>query len=261
MRFITAAVSRSCYVKTRCSESLEKKRLEAISGALANDFFQKAPTGMAILDYGGLIIKINQTLAQMNRLSFQDLLNHKVTEVWSAGHKLMKQLREIWQNGAAIINQEYSIFQPDSSISHQLWSIFPLSDPEGETMTIGCLIIDISERKQAEQALGQQWLREYLIGTIQERIRESLELDEVLNTAVTEVRKFLQTDRVIIWRFNSDSTRVVIAESVSQEWPKTLGMEINARCFWETYFPCTNKGRFLLKKMFIYFQEKLSFFR
>lgn len=243
IRVITAAVSRSCYVKTSCSESLETKRLEAISGALANDFFQKAPMGMAILDQGGLIIKGNETFAKMNRLLSPNLLHHKVTEIWSAiGHKLMKQLREVWQNKAAIINQEYSIIQPDSSISHQLWSMFPLSDAEGETIAIGCLIIDISERKQTEQALRQQWLREYLIGTIQERIRESLNLDEVLNTAVTEVRRFLQTDRVIILRFNSGSTGVVIAESVSEEWPKTLGMEINAECFWETYFPMYEKG-------------------
>lgn len=244
MRVIAAAVSRSRYVKSKCSERKISNGLEKISAALGNDFFQKSPTGMAILDPVGVIIHVNQALAKMNGRSLQDFLSQKITEIWpEIGVQLMGQFEEVWQTGASIIEREFTMNQPGSSnLTHQSWSMFPLSDAEGETIAIGCLILDISDRKQAEQALRQQWLREYLIGTIQERIRESLNLDEVLNTAVTEVRKFLQTDRVIICRFNSGATGVVIAESVNKEWPKTLGIEINAQCFWETYFPMYQQG-------------------
>lgn len=53
------------------------------------------------------------------------------------------------------------------------------------------------------------------------RIRHSLKLDDVLNTAVTEVRKALNLDRVIVYYFNPDLSGTIIAESVGQGWMKT----------------------------------------
>lgn len=46
------------------------------------------------------------------------------------------------------------------------------------------------------------------------RIRQSLELQEILSATVAEIRSFLETDRVKIYRFQADGTGQVIAESV-----------------------------------------------
>ncbi len=72
---------------------------------------------------------------------------------------------------------------------------------------------------------------ERLLANIALCIRQSLDLDEVLNTAVTEVRQFLQTDRVIIYRFEPDWSGVVAVESVNPDWPSTLGAAIQDSCF------------------------------
>ncbi len=158
MRVIAAAVSRSRYVKSKCAERKISDRLEKISAALGNDFFQKSPTGMAILDPVGVIIHVNQALAKMNGRSLQDLLSKKITAIWpEIGHQLMGQFEQVRQSGQSIINQEFTMNQPGSSnLSHQSWSMFPLSDAEGETMAIGCLILDISDRKQAAEAIEQE---------------------------------------------------------------------------------------------------------
>jgi len=39
---------------------------------------------------------------------------------------------------------------------------------------------------------------------IAQHIRQSLKLEEILNTTVSEVRQFLQVDRVFIYRFEPD---------------------------------------------------------
>ncbi|WP_242050026.1 response regulator [Planktothricoides raciborskii] len=153
MRVIAGAVSRSRYVKS--SERKISNRLEKISAALGNDFFQKSPTGMAILDPVGVIIHVNQALAKMNGRSLQDFLSKKITEIWpEIGIQLMGQFEQVWQTGASIIAQEFTMNQPGASnLTHQSWSMFPLSDAEGETIAIGCLILDISDRKQAAEAM------------------------------------------------------------------------------------------------------------
>jgi diguanylate cyclase (GGDEF)-like protein/PAS domain S-box-containing protein len=96
--------------------------------------------------------------------------------------------------------------------------------------TVLSIVRDIRERKQAEAALQQQYLRERLMGAIQSRIRKSLKLSEILNTTVTEVRQFLQTDRVIIYQFETDCTGVVVVEALEPQWQPMLGRKILDTC-------------------------------
>lgn len=49
---------------------------------------------------------------------------------------------------------------------------------------------------------------------IQERIRQSLNLNNILKTTVDEVRNFLKTERVFIYKFKPDGTGEVVMESV-----------------------------------------------
>ncbi|MBD2296089.1 diguanylate cyclase [Anabaena sphaerica FACHB-251] len=68
--------------------------------------------------------------------------------------------------------------------------------------------------------------QEQLIAKITHKIRQSLNLEIILNTTVTEVRKLLQTDRVIVYRLQPDGSGIVLVESVGSEWQPTLGKEI-----------------------------------
>lgn len=102
--------------------------------------------------------------------------------------------------------------------------------------TVLSIVRDITERKQAEVALQQQFLRERLMGAIQSRIRKSLNLCEILNTTVTEVRQFLQADRVIIYRFEPDRSGVVIVESLGQPWTSMLNQNIKDTCLAEDIY-------------------------
>ena len=56
------------------------------------------------------------------------------------------------------------------------------------------------------------------------RIRQSLELPEILSTTVAEIRAFLKTDRVKIYYFHPDGTGEVIAEAIhDRRLPSLLG--------------------------------------
>lgn len=89
----------------------------------------------------------------------------------------------------------------------------------------------------------QAQTRERLLADITDAIHQTLELDQILHTAVTQVRKFLQADRVIVFRFQPDWQGVVEAESVAPGWIKTLGMNIKDACFNEQYVKTYRQGR------------------
>lgn len=68
-----------------------------------------------------------------------------------------------------------------------------------------------------------------LLHRMTNRIRQSLELQEILSATVTEMRAFLDTDRVKVYRFESDGTGQVIAESVIENrLPSLLGLHFPA---------------------------------
>ncbi|BAY63892.1 GAF sensor signal transduction histidine kinase [Calothrix brevissima NIES-22] len=84
----------------------------------------------------------------------------------------------------------------------------------GELNFLFGLGIDITERRKAEIKLKIIAERERLIGEIALKILRSLNLEEILHTTVTEVRQFLQADRVFISNFNDNSNCRIFAESL-----------------------------------------------
>ncbi len=79
------------------------------------------------------------------------------------------------------------------------------------------------------QYSDQPLTQEALLHRIANRIRQSLELQEILTTTVAEVRAYLGTDRVKIYQFQPDGHGLVVAESRHENrLPSLLGLHFPA---------------------------------
>ncbi len=90
-------------------------------------------------------------------------------------------------------------------------------------------------------SLGQQ--KENLVAAIALRIRQSLDLELILKQTVAEVRQFLQTDRVLIYRFEPDLSGVIAVESVKKEDQSVYGHKIQDPCFAAHHLERYKQGR------------------
>ncbi|MGB3294961.1 MAG: PAS domain S-box protein, partial [Phormidesmis sp.] len=106
-----------------------------------------------------------------------------------------------------------------------------------------CFMKDVSDRKHSALQLQRQLARERLLAEITDAVRQTLDLDQILTAAAEQVRHFLQTDRVIVFRLQPDWQGVVEAESVAPGWVKTLGMNILDSCFNAQYMATYRQGR------------------
>ncbi len=91
------------------------------------------------------------------------------------------------------------------------------------------------EKKQVEQ--------EKLLSGLSSRIRKSLNLNEILNNTVNEVRDFLDCDRVIVYQLYPDGDGVIIAESVTQGVMSILGRVVQDHCFAKDFIKPYLNGR------------------
>ncbi|HEY9645915.1 MAG TPA: PAS domain S-box protein [Chroococcidiopsis sp.] len=93
----------------------------------------------------------------------------------------------------------------------------------------------IIEQFQMQQQLLRQQQQRQVLAEITLRIRQSLQMHEILQTTVDEVRQVLRTDRVIIFRFFPDWRGLVAVESCGPEWTSILSTEIHDPCFGQDY--------------------------
>jgi PAS domain S-box-containing protein len=100
----------------------------------------------------------------------------------------------------------------------------------GEIKVIQVIFRDISDRKRAEHIIRRQAEEEKLLREITQRVHQSLNLSEILQICVAEIRSLLSCDRVLVYQFQSDWSGIVIAESVAEGWQSTLGKQINDSC-------------------------------
>ncbi len=95
----------------------------------------------------------------------------------------------------------------------------------------------LEARYQAEQ-------QKALTGVIT-RIRESLDLETIFQTTVTEVRQLLKVDRVGVFHFDvaNDWEGEFIYEDVADGWNSAIANKIYDHCFSETFAPLYRAGR------------------
>ena len=64
------------------------------------------------------------------------------------------------------------------------------------------------------EQLEQSQKRELIVSRIALKVRQNLILNDICQAIAIEVRQFLQANRTVIYKFNADQTRKIIAESV-----------------------------------------------
>jgi PAS domain S-box-containing protein len=137
---------------------------------------------------------------------------------------------------------EIKILTKSNELVTTLFRADCIKDETGNLIGLVGVMTDITQRKQAEIALRQQLKRERLVVAMLDRIRSSLNLEEVLTTAVEQVRQFLQTDRTVIYRFEPDWSGIVVVESVAKNRMSLRNLNVDDPCFGEKFVALYQQG-------------------
>jgi len=201
---------------------------------------------VSLLKPDGTLLEANQTSLDFAGIKLRDVANKPFWQGhwWSGSQEVREQLQDAICRSAKGEFVRYEVeFQGANRTATIDFSLKPVADETGKIVLLLPEGRDITESKQAQVALRQQVERERLIAQIQSRIRSSLDIQDILNTTVAEVREFLATDRVILFRFRPDWNGDVVVESVGEGWMPLMGMEIEDCCFANTYIGQYLKGR------------------
>ncbi len=119
-------------------------------------FFGSSPAGMGLLDKDLRYLLVNATLAKMHGLTPEENTGKTLAEVLPRGLQAIEPIfRRILETNEPVINLDLSGEVPSrpDEISHFTVSYFPIPGITGEPGGIGIVVIDITERKRAEEQL------------------------------------------------------------------------------------------------------------
>lgn len=200
---------------------------------------EAASDGISIVDKQGNYLYLNSSY--VNIFGYSDateLLGKKWQEVYEQEQvKLFEKnifpelMKQGYWHGETIAQRK------DSSNFPAEMSLTKLKD--GGFICVGR---DISKRKEAEEELKYFNLRSQLLADITLKIRSSLQIDDILQTSVTEVQKLLKTDRVVILELLADGSLTARKEALIPGIPVVMGTNIVEPCLTKNYIEKYTQG-------------------
>ncbi|WP_448513798.1 diguanylate cyclase domain-containing protein [Parathermosynechococcus lividus] len=100
-----------------------------------------------------------------------------------------------------------------------------------ESRTFHGVLLDVSEQKRTEERLKTALERELIVSTIIQDIRQTINLADILQRAVTSIQQLLLSDRVLIYRFLADGSGVIDVEATALPEYSIVGQVIHDPCF------------------------------
>lgn len=204
-------------------------------------------TGRSIYHNQAFVVRYGYTAEELNAAG-------GATAIYPQSQVLLEMFKTIrkgksWQG-------ELKIKTKSNEVVTTLFRADCIKDETGSLIGLVGVITDITERKQAEVALLHQLRRERLVVAMLDRIRSSLNLEEILTAAVEQVRQFLQTDRTIIYRFNPDWSGTVVVESVAKDRISLQNFNNLDGCFKEKFVDIYQQG--CIRSMEDIYRENLT---
>ncbi|MGA1132086.1 MAG: CHASE2 domain-containing protein [Prochlorotrichaceae cyanobacterium] len=157
--------------------------------------------GIVILDRQGIIRFVNPAAAELFGRSQANLVNFEWGFPISAEAEM------------DLVDLQGNLRTLECRIADTQW--------EGEAAYTVALR-DISDRKQAEEKLLANLDQQGQLIKLLDRMRRTLDLEQIFSATVTELRKLLHCDRTLIYQFNADWSGACIAESVHSRWTALL---------------------------------------
>jgi PAS domain S-box-containing protein len=220
--------------------------------AIANDITQRQQAESAIKESEKRFQMMADNAPVLIWVSGKDGLFHYFNKTWLdfTGHTLEEETGNNWLSMPNIHSEDIKEYEDDYISAFEAhfpfqmeyrmrrfdgeyrWLLnvgIPRYDQSGEFLGYIGSCVDISDRKVTEDKLQQQLNKSILLTKITDKIRQSLNPDEIFATAAKEIGNAFGVDQAIIFTYEDDNNPIIVSVSEylkNNNLPSLLGIKI-----------------------------------
>ena len=149
----------------RCAVAIDSASLVAEADeayGMLDAVFARAPVGLALYDHELRVVRINDHLAEIDGIPAAEQIGRPVTEIVPDVEGIVPAMREVLATGRELVNVELAgstSAAPGVRREFEV-SYFPVRRRgDGEVLGVGCVVFEVTERREAERALREQTVR------------------------------------------------------------------------------------------------------
>ncbi|MDJ0716493.1 MAG: PAS domain S-box protein [Prochloraceae cyanobacterium] len=216
---LLAVVGNTIYCYYERKQAREKI---SASEALYADIFSHSADGIFLLNVlpdGDFIYEaINPAYQKAIGMAAEDVIGKRISQVLPLEMAVMEERIYHGCITKGVPNSYEKTLELPEGKRILLTTLVPIKDKSGKIIKLQGSARDITEEKQitAKQIRFTRYQR--LLASLTLKIRQSWQIEEILETAVIEIQKTLNAERVLFFRLNSDGSGKVVHEAVVSQF-------------------------------------------
>ncbi|KPQ35344.1 MAG: Signal transduction histidine kinase [Phormidium sp. OSCR] len=182
-----------------------------------------------ILSREGAMLYISPTYQEIFERPYQDLYENPrlwLAAVHPGDRRRISDALDLQIRQGQVFEETYRILRPSGEVRWLCAKAFPVRDHQGQSYRFVGLAEDISDRKLAEDALKRQYRNVLLLKKLTQEIRQSLDPEQIFQTAAYQIGRSFSVSRCLIFSYESDRQPQLraVAESRHPTLPSLLGL-------------------------------------
>ena len=168
--------------------------------ALLDAILASAPTAIGFWDRDIRYVRVNEALAALNELAPEDHIGKHLSEVVPDLAPVLEPVyRNVVETGRPIVRYEASTDLGAHRLGqdrHWLSSYFPVKTEDGEVLGVGAVIMEITERKQAEDTAAARARQQADVAELGQLALAGAEVSALMRDAAVRIADTLEVEFV-----------------------------------------------------------------
>ena len=189
---------------------------------------ETSPDGIMMIDLQARIVMANKELAELyGAESVEELLGRSSFE-FIAPEELSRGLEGLqrFQENRIVRNDVYRLLRKDGSYYPAETSATLVEDAHGHPKAIITVVRDISERQRMEDQMQQRNRELELLNLSGQALNASLDLKEVLDTALDQACSLFQVEACSVWLIDPETDELVCRSATGPHTDLILGWRL-----------------------------------
>jgi PAS domain S-box-containing protein len=185
--------------------------------ALLNAILASAPTAIGFWDRDIRYVRVNEALAALNELSPEEHIGRPLRDVVPDLADVLEPVyRAVVETGQPVVRHEASTDLGAHRLGqdrHWLSSYFPVKTEDGEALGVGAVIMEITERKQAEDTAAARARQQADVADLGQLALAGEEVSALMRGAAERIGNTLEVDFVEVLELLPDG-RLLLCDGV-----------------------------------------------